>query len=105
MEMNLELTLLENKCKLLAESFTNLTGSLTSHLHALSGITVQYLEVYRASIIDVSNELEDAIDGMNKFIKNCEDLDVDLDRVVPLAAEIKELRRKVDLLDKMIKEK
>lgn len=86
----------------MAESYTNLTGSLTSHLHALSGITIQYLEVYKASIVDLSNEMEDAIQMMDKFIQECDQLEANLDKIVPLAQEIKQLRIKVDTLDKLL---
>jgi hypothetical protein len=86
---------------MLAESFTNLTGSLTSHLHALSGITIQYLEVYKASIVDLSNEMEDAIQLMSTFIQECDHLETNLESIVVLSQEIKSLKTKVDLLDKL----
>eukprot|EP01080_Neovahlkampfia_damariscottae_P003455 gene3455-6104_t len=96
--------LLENKSKMLAESYTNLTGSLTTGIGALTGITVQHLEVYKRSSEELSQEIDQNIKLMETFINKCDILDEKLDDIVFLSNEIKDLKKLVTVLSENLKE-
>lgn len=100
--MNDTIEAIEKKSFLLSESFSNLLGSLKSHLHGTSGIVEQNLEVFKASTVDLCNETEDLIKQQEEFITKCKELDKEMEKIQVMYQEIKELRKNVDQMLKVI---
>lgn len=100
--MNDAIEAIEKKSFLLTESFSNLLGSLKAHLHGTSGIIIQNLEVYKASTVDLCNETEDLIRQQDEFISKCKELDVEMEKTQALYQEIKELKKGVDQMLKLL---
>eukprot|EP01012_Entosiphon_sulcatum_P054416 TRINITY_DN75171_c0_g1_i1.p1 TRINITY_DN75171_c0_g1~~TRINITY_DN75171_c0_g1_i1.p1 ORF type:complete len:201 (-),score=34.61 TRINITY_DN75171_c0_g1_i1:23-625(-) len=100
---------IEKQARCMAESLEHVTGSLRSSLHAIGGMTTEYMRVYQGATATLAENLDSSIASMRTFVDRCRALNADLKKMRDLQAEIKGVKESVisleDLATKLIKEK
>jgi hypothetical protein len=92
---------LEQKTRMLSESFVHLLGGLQSALHATSTITKQHVEVYQESVFHTCDTIDNNVRIMEQFAQKCEELNEHLKLARIMHSDIKKLKNAVEALDIM----
>ncbi len=82
------LEVLEMRSKFLAESLAHLTGSLRSAMHAVSGMSVSFMEMYEKSLSDYSDVVDKNVETMTDYIERCNQIHSQLEQMKQLHTEM-----------------
>jgi hypothetical protein len=89
---------IEIEAQYLAANVDNLTENLANLLHSISAITSDNVEVYKSSVIKLTDTIDANIKQMYSLIAKSEEI-FKLNKAEQLSVRIKELRRLVDMFE------
>ncbi|KAG5681218.1 hypothetical protein PVAND_010672 [Polypedilum vanderplanki] len=92
---------IEIEAQYLAANVDNLTENLQNLLHSISAITSDNVEVYKSSVIKLTDTIDSNIKQMYSLIAKSEEI-FKLNKAEQLSVRIKEIRRLVDMFEATI---
>mmetsp|Transcript_16176 Transcript_16176/g.41538 ORF Transcript_16176/g.41538 Transcript_16176/m.41538 type:complete len:148 (+) Transcript_16176:87-530(+) len=90
---------LESAAGSITEQVGLISKQLQEKLREVSVMTVQYLNVYYSSAVDTQKCVHQAVVNMQAFIDRCYQLNDELTDIEPLALQIKDILRCLDILE------
>lgn len=93
---------LESDARKVATAVDSLTENLAGLLHSVSALTVDCLETYRDAVCVTCDAVDSNIKSMYQLMAKCEELSKTLKPIYPLAEEIKEIKRLLDLYESAV---
>lgn len=96
---------LEMNARKVADSVDLMMGNIRSNLHKMSAITVGCLEAYKTSVDITCDSVDSSIKSMYALMAKCEELSKTMEPVHQIGAQIKEIKRILDLFEAQLSEK
>lgn len=94
---------LESRAKDVASNLDHLLGTLAASLKSMSVISVQSVDTYNTSIQNVEDTVDVSIKNMYTLIAKCEELNSHMGPVYTMAAQIKDIKRTLDVFESVCK--
>lgn len=94
---------LESRAKDVASNLDHLLGTLAASLKSLSVISVQSVDTYKTSIQNVEDSVDLSIKNMYTLIAKCEELNSHMGPLYNIAAQIKDIKRTLDVFESVCK--
>lgn len=79
---------LDQKSRFLCENLAHLTGSLRSALHATSGMSRAYMELYEKSMLQFCDTVDGSVESMQDHVDRCTEMNQQLHDMKRLHAEM-----------------
>ncbi|KCV72832.1 hypothetical protein H696_00408 [Fonticula alba] len=90
---------LERQTKALMELCSHTIGNVQSQMHAMSGITLQAVEILASAAEKANAQTTKAIDEAHEFLLTADQISASMEPVIQLAEQIKDVRRTLTVLE------
>eukprot|EP00047_Mylnosiga_fluctuans_P008145 m.6223 g.6223 ORF g.6223 m.6223 type:complete len:130 (-) comp2077_c0_seq1:142-531(-) len=90
---------LEDDAQRLAANMANLMGMLGANVHAMSGITKEYVEAHRMATENLGEGVDLCIKQMSSLIVKCNEISENMEPVETLCAQIRTIKKTLDVLE------
>ena len=94
---------LESKAKEVSNNLDLMLGNLSNSMRAMTVVTDQHLHAYDSSVKHLSETVDSSIKTMYTLIAHCEQVDSRMAPIYKMAAQIKEIKRTLDILEGVCK--
>ncbi|XP_006820501.1 uncharacterized protein LOC100368950 [Saccoglossus kowalevskii] len=94
---------LEKQAKKVADNLDLMMGNLKGTLHNMSAISVGYIQTHRDSVNGMGEAVDNSVKSMYTLIAKCEELNKNMQPIYQLSRQIKEIKRRLDLLEMVFK--
>lgn len=94
---------LESRAKDVAGNLDHLLGTLAASLKSMSVVSVQSVDAYKTSIQNVEDTVDVSVKNMYSLIAKCEELNDNMKPLYNMAAQIKDIKRTLDVLESVCK--
>ncbi|XP_077982205.1 uncharacterized protein LOC144437184 isoform X2 [Glandiceps talaboti] len=94
---------LEKQARKVADNLDLMLGNLKGTLHNMSAISVGYIQTHRDAVDRMGESVDNSVKSMYSLIAKCEELNKNMQPVYQLSRQIKEIKRRLDLLETQFK--
>ena len=94
---------IEKHAREMARDLDYMLKTLASHLTAITKMDAKALGVYNSSIDRASSTVDKSVKGMYTLIAKCEELNSNMEPIAQIAAQIKDIKRALDVFEAMCK--